>query len=160
MRLPYAHARLSMIVILPKQIRKFEASLTPKGLARLFDSLDRLSLVDLALPRCRLEGDFGLVPSLKAMGLGSLFNESADLTGISPEPELFVGQVKQVTFVEVDEQGTEAAAVTITHAPAIAPLESRKPKVEHMIVDHPYWFFIRDDRSGCLLFAGRVEDPS
>ena len=67
--------------------------------------------------------------------------------------------VQQATFVEIDEEGTEAAAVTTTMFIEVgSPMLEPEPKV--MIVDRPYWFFIRDDKTGLMLFAGRVEDPS
>jgi len=61
--------------------------------------------------------------------------------------------------VQIDEKGTEAAAVTTAIMVGAAPARP-EPKPKVMIVDRPYWFFIRDDRSGTMLFAGRVEDPS
>jgi serpin B len=158
-RLPYAHEGLSMVVVLPKRIRKFEASLTPQCLERLFRALDRTSWVYLELPRCQMRDDLELVSPLEALGLGSLFGEEADFGGISREPGTHVDEVKQVNFVEIDEEGTEAAAVTIAMVAPVASLTTGPgPKV--MIVDRPYWFFIRNEQSGIMLFAGRVEDPS
>ena len=158
-RLPYAHEGLSMIVVLPKRIRKFEASLSPESLEQLFEAITQQSLVHLALPRCRFRDNLQLVPTLTAMGLGSLFDEAADLSGISTEPGIYVNQVKQLTFVQVDEEGTEAAAVTTAEMITATPV-ARRQKPKKMIVDRPYWFFIRHDPSKCLLFAGREEDPS
>ena len=156
--LPYLYSGLSMIVILPKQIRDFEASLTPQSLESLFKSLEP-SRVVLGLPRCRFEDGRSLVSALEVVGLLSLFDGSADLSGISREPGIGIDEVKQVTFVQIDEKGTEAAAVTTAIMTGAAPARP-EPKPKVMIVDRPYWFFIRDDRSGTMLFAGRVEDPS
>jgi len=158
-RLPYAHEGLSMVVVLPRRIRKFEASLSPQSLDQIFASLRWELPVHLALPKCQMRDQLVLDPPLKAMGLETLFDESADLSGISPEPGVQVDQVQQATFVQVDEQGTEAAAVTIATVTSAA-LHEVAPEPKQMIVDRPYWFFIRHDPSGCLLFAGRVEDPS
>ncbi len=158
-KLPYLHSGLSMTVVLPRKVRNFEARLTPKRLDELLGATFGVHTVDLAFPRCRYSGELRLVPTLRELGLGCLFGDSADLSGISSERGAHVDEVKQVTFVKVDEEGTEAAAVTVaTFIGAMPDFEQLMLKV--MIVDRPYWFFIRDERSGIVLFAGRVEDPS
>lgn len=158
--LPYSREGLSMVVVLPKKIRKFEANFTPESYEGLIDSLQYSTLVHLDLPRFELRDDRELTDPLLAIGLTELFGLTADLSGISKEPDLFVDEVKHVTYVKADEQGTEAAAVTTIAVAATSAMHARKPRPKIMIVDRPFWFFIRDRKSGCLLFSGRVEDPS
>lgn len=158
-RLPYVHDDLSMTVVLPKRIDRFEATLTPESLDRLFRSVRGLETVILLLPKVELRDDLRLVPALRSLGLEHLFGTTADLTGVTAEPGVYIDEVKHLTFVKIDEKGTEAAAVSAAVMLGAAPAPvRRKPKT--MKVDRPFWFFIRDDRSGLMLFAGRVEDPS
>lgn len=156
----YSHSEISMTIVLPERIEEFEESLTPQSLDELLGSQHQPERVHLALPRYRFEDSLRLIPPLEAVGLGSLFDESADLSGISPEPGIYVDKVKQITFVQVDETGTEAAAVTTAAMITQTMHRRRPPKPKEMIVDRPYWFFIRHEPTACLLFAGRVEDAS
>ena len=158
-RLPYVHDGLAMTVVLPKRIDDFETSLTPVSLDQLFRSIRPSESVILQLPKVEFRDHLRLVPVLRSLGMDRLFGDSGDLSGITAEPGAHVDEVEHLTYVKIDEEGTEAAAVTavVTIGAAPAPIR-RKPKT--MKVDRPFWFFLRDDQSGALLFAGRVEDPS
>ena len=93
---------------------------------------------------------------LMALGMKSAFGD-ADLSGISGRP-LFISAVRQKAFVEVNEEGTEAAAVTSVGISASA-IEMNPPKPFQMIVDRPFLFLIADEQTGVILFMGVVFDP-
>jgi serpin B len=82
----------------------------------------------------------------------------ADLSGIiKTSANVFISQVKHKTFAEVNEEGTEAAAVTSVTASVTSAMQPRKPF--RMIVDHPFFCAIRDNKTGTLLFIGSITDP-
>ena len=108
--------------------------------------------MDIYLPRFRLEYEQVLNETLKALGMDRAFNPAgADFSGISPVP-LFIDEVKQKTFLEVNEKGTEAAAVTsVGMGPTSAPPSFR--------ADRPFLLAIRERLSGTLLFIGLIGAP-
>jgi serpin B len=111
----------------------------------------------LALPRFKLDYDVLLNEPLQALGMRQAFGNGADFSAMADKP-LFVSEVKQKSFVEVNEEGTEAAAVTTVHMKSSAvrkPLESFK-----MIVDRPFLFVIGDDSTISVLFMGVIFDPA
>jgi serpin B len=103
------------------------------------------------MPKLQLETKASLVPELKALGMQRVFTNSAQLRGIAEAP-LRLADVIHQTFLLVDEKGTEAAAVTA----GIAEIVSM-PREFH--ADRAFFFAIRDNRSGSLLFMGRIETP-
>src|SRR5690606_11587365 len=93
---------------------------------------------------------------LTTMGMGIAFNpQMADFSGISND-RLFISEVKQKSFIEVNEEGTEAAAVTSVGM----GLTSAGPQVYTFRVDRPFLFAIRETATGLILFIGQVNDPS
>ena len=113
----------------------------------------------LRLPRFRIETHADLTAPLKAMGMGQVFDPArAALEGISDAKPLYLMGVLQEDFVEVNEKGTEAAAVT--HVMVGAALHQAPPPPPfEMIVDRPFVFTIRDDLTGTVVFLGAVVDP-
>jgi serpin B len=91
------------------------------------------------------------------MGMKTAFGKAADLSGMS-ERQLFVSAVRQQAFVEVDEQGTEAAAVTMVTTPS-SGIPETPPKPFQMIVDRPFLFLIADERTETILFMGAMFEP-
>jgi serpin B len=113
---------------------------------------------DLKLPRFKLAYERDLNAPLAALGMGVAFEAgSADFTGMRAARDLFIEQVKHKAVVEVDEEGTEAAATTSV---GIA-VTSVRPKPERFtfIADRPFWMAIRDGRTGAVLFMGSVVEP-
>ncbi|HJR50910.1 MAG TPA: serpin family protein, partial [Gemmatimonadales bacterium] len=105
-------------------------------------------LVTLTLPRFRVEYGRKLAADLSALGMGIAFSKGADFSRIADD-DLYITRVEQKTFIEVNEEGTEAAAATaVGVAPTSAPLESV------MRVDRPFVFAIRERFSGAVLFLG------
>jgi serine protease inhibitor len=157
-RLPYQGWSLGMYVFLP------DAGSSPEKLLSIMsgDTWQRVTKPGfseregrLVLPKFRLEYGVEMKRPLAALGMKSAF-DGADLSGIS-EPSLFISAVRQRAFVEVNEEGTEAAAVTGVAASSAIEMKPRKPF--QMIVDRPFLFLIADEQTGVVLFMGMVFDP-
>jgi serine protease inhibitor len=158
-RLPYKGLRLGMYVLLP------ETNSSPgKRLATLNDKVGQEEIVgqlrrrkgSLILPRFKLEYGAEMKQPLQALGMILPFSMAADFSGMSSRRQL-VSAVKHKSFVEVNEEGTEAAAATVavmklTAMPPMQPFE--------MTVDRPFLFVIADNVSNAILFVGLVYDPA
>jgi serpin B len=155
--LPYRELSLAMAVVLPDGPL---AALAPKvaaaGLGGLLAGAARHQ-VTLSLPRFRLEAAFNLIPALRRLGVTRAFGDDADFTGITDAAPLRIGAVAHKAYVDVDEQGTEAAAAT---AIAFRPLAAtRPPPPVTMVVDRPFLLTIVDIATGLPLFLGQVTRP-
>jgi serpin B len=156
--LPYAGQRLGMVIVLPDgPLAPAEAQLGRAGLGRLLTGLARHQ-VTLALPRFRVTSQFSLGPALTALGMPLAFTSRADFTGITTAQPVHISDVVHQAYLDVDEQGTEAAAATAVVIRAAARVMLPDPPVE-MIVDRPFLFAITDLASGQPLFLGRVTNP-
>jgi len=114
--------------------------------------------VDLRLPRFKVEYDVNLNPVLFALGMKTAFGSGADFSAMSPKgKELFISKVHQKTFVDVNEEGSEAAAVTTVLVAAKAEMPS-PPRVFR--VDRPFFCAIVDDTTGAFLFTGSIVEPN
>ena len=156
--LPYKESRLAMAVVLPEAGPP--AALAPRltrGLAPLLTGATRQS-VALSLPKFRQRAGFGLIPMLQQLGVQDAFTSAADFSGITSAVRLFIGAVVHQAYIDVDEQGTEAAAAT---AVAMRPMALRRePEPVRMIVDRPFLFAITDTATGLPLFLGQVTRPA
>ncbi|MBI3082459.1 MAG: serpin family protein [Gemmatimonadetes bacterium] len=155
--LPYGGSAYSMTIVLPDRGRDVDtviAGLSPDAWGAVVDGLTRDSII-VAMPKFRLEWDDTLNGVLKALGMEIAFLPyQADLSGIAGAPgDLFISYVKQGTFVDVNEEGTEAAAATVV---AIG-LTSAGP--QEFRVDRPFAFLIRERFSGTILFMGKIMNP-
>jgi serpin B len=151
--LPYAgEGNLSMLVLLPKDgnLSIAEEALDAENLADLRDSLTRWR-VDVFFPKFTFEEEYGLPKTLAAMGMPTAFTGAADLSGMDGTHDLFVTGVFHKAFIDVNEEGTEAAAATGVASGAGLPRVFR--------ADHPFVFLILDDDTGVILFMGRVACP-
>lgn len=156
--LPYGDEGLSMVVVLPDQVDGLAALEAKLSAERLDRWLSRLASrrVMLHLPRFKMTSEFNLGGVLQSLGMKELFTPGqADLSGMNGNRELFVSAVIHKAFVEVNEEGTVAAAATAVVTRAPGPVEETKV----FRADHPFLFLIRDDRSGSILFLGRVVKP-
>lgn len=168
LRMPYGDDRFAMYVFLPDEgasLDAFVGGLTAEGLERWAGETRRAEVV-VALPRFTLRGKSDLVPPLRALGMDAPFAAGTVAFGglFPPEvlpsvEEAYIGQATQRTFVEVNEEGTEAAAVTDIGMMAGAAMADPPPPVR-FTVDRPFVAAVRDDRTGALLFMGQVTDPS
>ena len=159
-RLPYAGRRLNMVVFLPatnSSPAKLLAGLngeTWRG-KTMSQFKNREGIV--ALPRFKIEYEVGLNDSLKALGMKNAFTLGANFSAMADET-LFVSEVKQKSFVDVNEEGTEAAAVTTIGVAGSIAMELPKPF--EMIVDRPFVFVIEDSKTQSILFMGTIFDPA
>jgi serine protease inhibitor len=157
--LPYGkNERVSMYLFLPAKdftLEQFYAKLNATTWEQWLDSfLTREGRV--GLPRFKFSYETSLNDALKALGMGIAFDESAaDFSGMRPiPPRLVISEVKHKTFIEVNEEGTEAAAVTSVEVGITA-----MPELFTMILDRPFFFAIVDDMTGTILFMGSVMEP-
>jgi serpin B len=158
LELPYVGDKLSMLVLLPKEVdglATFEQSLTAQKLVEWLPAL-RSQEVVVALPKFTVTAEFLLNQALSALGMPLAFSDAADFSGMSEDRGLALSAVLHKAYVDVNEEGTEAAAATggvarVTSAPLTPPPVFR--------ADHPFVFLIRDTRSGGILFLGRVTQP-
>lgn len=149
--LPYGDGRVSMYIFLPNRnsnLNRFLRNLNDESWEDWISQLqDRRH--ELMLPRFKLEYEVRLNDALEALGMGIAFGGGADFSGMGPS--LFISEVRHKTFVEVNEEGTEAAAVT-----AVVGVKSLPPAFR---VDRPFFFAIYDTETETILFMGTVTEP-
>ncbi len=149
--LPYGDGRLGMYIFLPSpnsNLKKFLRDLSADNWEGWISQLqDRRH--EIMLPRFKLEYEIRLNDTLEALGMGIAFGAGADFSGMGPS--LFISEVRHKTFVEVNEEGTEAAAVT-----AVVGVKSLPPAFR---VDRPFFFAIYDAETETILFMGTVTEP-
>ncbi len=156
--LPYEGADLSMLVLLPKEVDglgALERELTTERLKEWTSDL-REQKVHVSLPKFKTTSEFELKKALSSLGMPSAFDpERADFSGISANEKLFISAAIHKAFVDVNEEGTEAAAATgiVVGTTSFQPIPTFR-------ADHPFIFLIRDNRSDAILFLGRMVDPS
>jgi serpin B len=164
LRLPYRGGELAMLVVLPRTadgLAALESSLTPETLLALIAGEGAtMRRVEVHLPRFRVEHTLDLGPHLAVLGMPSAFVASqADFSGMTGGRDLMIDAVVHKAFVEVDEEGTEAAAATaVTMMPTSMPGPQDEPIV--FKADRPFLFAIVHQTSRAILFLGRVTDPS
>jgi serine protease inhibitor len=156
--LPYGEdEHLSMYIFLPRpdsNLQEFSQQLTAENWQLWMQRFGRRD-GRIELPRFKLEYEVRLNETLKALGMETLFNpEEANFSKMTDAP-VVVNEVKHKTFVEVNEEGTEAAAATSIGV----RVTSVPPPPFQMTVDRPFFFAIRDDRTGIVLFMGSVVQP-
>ena len=159
--LPYAGNELSMVILLPRQIEgcsELEQSLNARNLANWIKRMMPKE-VDLFIPKFKAESSFDLGPILAAMGMRESFAESADFSGMDGTRDLFISRIAHKAWVEVAEEGTEAAAATFAAAMEKSIQHKEPPRLTFR-ADHPFVFLIRHVPSGSILFIGRLADPT
>jgi serpin B len=155
--LPYTGGSLAMAVILPDgPLTTLRPALAARGLGGLLAGTSRHQ-VTLSLPRFRVASAFDLIPALRQLGVNEAFSPEADFSGITEAEPLQMSTVAHKAYVDVDEQGTEAAAATAVGFRAAAALRSPPPVT--MIVDRPFLFAIVHTTTGLPLFLGQVSHP-
>ena len=155
--LPYGQGNYSMVVMLPDEgvsTSEAAASLTPANwtlwMARLSSGT---ADVDLSLPRFKYEYKRELKDDLAALGMGIAFTDFADFSNISNQ-RLLISRVLHQTFIETNEEGTEAAAATVVE------MESTSMPMTTVInLNRPFLYFIRETTTGTIIFMGQVADP-
>jgi serpin B len=159
LEMPYEGDELSMVVLLPRNVgglAALEATLTGSKMADLLASAASRE-VSVSFPKFELTSAFDLDENLRAMGMSAAFSrQAADFSGMTDAGKLFIGVVVHKAYVDVDEEGTEAAAATGVGM----VLTSMPAHPTSFVADHPFLFLIRHRASGAILFLGRVVDPT
>ena len=159
LELPYGDSLFAMTLLVPHEAHALDAlvaRLTPELWAQTTAALTPRRFSGLELPKFRIESDFQLKPTLMALGMERPFLPGgADFSGINAARgrDLYITHIRQKTFVEVDEAGTEAAAATVVGI-GIVSLPVR------FQVNRPFVFVIRERTTGAILFIGKMADPS
>jgi serpin B len=157
LELPYAGDELSFVALLPDEangLASLEAGLNSDRLTEYLDALTPHE-VSVYLPRFEIGSEFSLGDTLAAMGMPAVFTSAADLSGIDGRRDLLVGGAYHKAFIDLNEEGTEAAAAT-----GIVVEITSVGDTALFRADHPFTFLIRDNLTGSILFLGRVAAPT
>jgi len=162
LEMPYSGEELSMLVLLPKDedLEALENSLSSENLSKWKKDLKE-ERVKIFIPKFKFETKYFMAKDLEEMGMSTAFSGSADFSGMTGKRDLFISQVIHQAFVEVNEEGTEAAAaaaVIMELTSAGGP--SKEPKILVFRADHPFMFLIQHNATGNILFMGRVVNPT
>ncbi len=158
LEMPYVGQELSMVVLLPREpagVGELEKALTAENVSKWLSGVRRQEVI-VAMPKFKMTHKFSLGAVLQAMGMTDAFSRQADFSGMTGRNDLFISAVVHQAYVDVNEEGTEAAAATGVTMRLTAMAPGRVPVFR---ADHPFLFLIRDIRSGSILFVGRVANP-
>jgi len=156
--MPYGNQAFSMVVILPagsKTIDEVVSYLDNNVWNMVLDGL-RERNVYVKLPRFKQEYEISLVNAVESLGMYLIFQDGGNLNGIADDPRLCVSKIKHKTFVEVNEEGTEAAAVT---AVEIGPTSVGPSTSVLFFANRPFIYLIKEKSTGAVLFIGRMDKP-
>lgn len=156
--LPYVGNELNMIIMLPDEhidLQTVEKEITYEKFTEWTrpDMMDEQEL-ELFLPRFKLEENYDMNNVLSKLGMTDAFDHRADFSGMSSKQGLFLSKVVHKSFVEVNEEGTEAAAATA----AIIMMRCAR-HIPRFCADHPFLFFIQHVKTNGILFSGRFSSP-
>ena len=162
LEIPYKSGDLSMIVLLPNDVAdlaSLEQSLTAASAQQWMSQLRGGPKVILTLPSFKMTEQFSLNRALAALGMRQAFEQKlADFSPMTGKRDLWISAAIHKAYIDVNEEGTEAAAATAVVMRSMAMAREQPPIVFR--ADHPFLFVIRDNRSGAILFMGRLTDPT
>jgi serpin B len=153
--LPYEGNKISMLIILPNDkngISSLDGSLTLEKLNAWRDDLNPTDVI-VQIPKFKLDASYNLIPFMKSLGMEKPFGD-ADFSGIANIP-MFIQGAYHKAFVDVNEEGTEAAAATAI----VMATEAAGPSYPMFIADHPFIFIIQDTETDNILFMGKMMNP-
>lgn len=155
-RLPYGEGSIAMYVFLPTELEQFSQQLNETNWQSWLNGF-RPEQVQLHLPKFKFAYEQSLNDVLKSLGMSVAFAaEEADFHPMAEiDEDLYISEVKHKSFIEVDEAGTEAAAVT-----SVEVMAGGMPQYTELKIDRPFFFVIHDSQTGATLFLGSVLDPS
>ena len=157
LELDYSGNNLSMIIVLPKgnNISIAESKINAENLSNWMEDFYEIE-IDVRIPKFKFEKKYNLNNMLKSMGIIDAFLPGvADFSGMDGTDYLYIGTALHQSYVEVNEEGTEAAAAT-----AIIMEATAYPEYKQFIADHPFIFLIQHKETDAILFMGKVLDPS
>ncbi|MCL1868401.1 MAG: serpin family protein, partial [Paludibacter sp.] len=156
--IPYGNGAFTMNFVLPKSDKTFTEMLTalnaPNYWNNCLNSRYLMPSFDVYIPKfkVRYDTDNKLIPILTELGMGIAFDRyAANFSGISNIPT-FIGLIKQKTYIDVNEQGTEAAAFTV-----VGNVNTSLPPM--FMANRPFLFVIQEESTGAVLFMGKINNP-
>ncbi|KAG8186958.1 hypothetical protein JTE90_028254 [Oedothorax gibbosus] len=155
LELNYIGEKVSMLLALPKNDKEFpNFDLTSESLCNIRRNLQPTNVM-VILPKFKMEYRRELSQDMMKLGIGEIFSDKADLSGIRPQKDIHVSLMMHKAVIEVDEMGSEASAVS-----GVGIVSRKKPSDRMMFwADHPFLFYIIDKDTNAVLFTGRVVDP-
>jgi serpin B len=157
LELPYKGEDLAMYILLPrgKDLSAIEGSLNPDALSG-WQGMLREQRVHIFIPKFKFTTKYFMGQTMGDMGMPTAFSSNADFSGMTGSRDLFISEVIHQAFVEVNEEGTEAAAAT----GVVMEITAVQPEMPVFRADHPFVFIIQDIETENILFMGRVCDPT
>jgi serpin B len=148
--IPYEDDEASFIIVLPENFETFAQKMDDKYFEKIIKGFKNKK-VNLSIPKFKKESEFDMVEYFKNMGLNSLFGSKADLSGITGDKDIRISNILHKAVVEINESGTEASAAT-----AVIGSRSVSGNKETVVfkADKPFFYFIRENSTGTILFAG------
>ncbi|BFZ18433.1 hypothetical protein BsWGS_21472 [Bradybaena similaris] len=161
--MPFKNGRQSLVIVLPRKVgdlEKLEKQLSQPGkISKLVQGLKQTT-VQIALPKFRIESRFQLKEKLGQMDMQRAFNpSSADFSGISQSERLYISEVHHAAVIDVDENGTRAAAATLEEIESKSHRETHEGPEEKFCADHGYMFVIYDNNNHQVIFQGKYTGP-
>jgi serpin B len=152
---------LSMVILLPRHndISAAVPYLDPANLSALEQNASTRQ-VKVYIPKFKIEAQYSLAGTLSAMGMPTAFSDSADFSGMDGKKDLFISDAVHKACIEVNEEGTEAAAATGVVLATKAVVVGNEEPVPVFKADHPFLFVIQDNDTGTVLFTGRITNPN
>ncbi|NQT85955.1 serpin family protein [bacterium] len=160
LEMPYVGDDLSMVIVLPNDMAglpELEETLTANKISQCLSELRVRRKLRIMIPKFTMRLRSHMEDALIAMGMGVAFSPAADFSGMCEQERLFIGRVVHEAWIEVDEEGTEAAAATKVENVKKGAPRGINPTL--FVADHPFLFFIRDRHTGGILFLGRLMNP-
>lgn len=158
LKIPYGRGKFEMIILLPDEGISLENTISQLDRSKwesLLSSLNNPGEIDVWLPKFEYSWEINLNQALSDLGMGIAFTDHADFTKINPDQQLLITKVKHKTYIKVNEEGTEAAAVTSVGI-GITSFPSNPPEFH---VTRPFFYVITEEDTGAILFLGKVENP-
>ena len=155
--LPYDGGSYAMALVMPKDFEAYQKGLDAEGLNKLFEALNMShAMVHLKMPKFKAESTFDLGKTLQALGMGDAFDkDKADFSGMTGDKDLYISDVIHKAFIDVNEEGTEAAAATV-----VGMSTTGMPAEELTIhLDRPFIYVIYNTQTNAVVFMGHVVNP-
>ncbi|XP_045707669.1 serpin I2 [Phyllostomus hastatus] len=156
LELPYKSDEFSLIIILPAEevnIEKMEKLITAHQILKWFSDMQEEE-VEISLPRFKVEQKLDFKEALYSLNITEIFSGGCDLSGITDSSEVYISQVMQQVFFEINEDGSEAASSTGVHIPVIMSLSRNQ-----FTANHPFLFIMKNNPTDSIVFIGRVTSP-
>lgn len=159
--LPYKGEKLSMLIMLPKNdLDSIKSDLNSSKINEYKSRMTKTDINTVMVPKFEFDSKYSLNNTLSALGMPTAFSSSqADFSGITGIKDLYINQVVHQAYVKVNESGTEAAAATATGMGITSAAVDETPKID-FIANHPFIFMIQENKTGNILFLGKMVNPS